>query len=114
MRSVGFLAHDQEPRPGVRPAGGYLRKEDAEMLVAQLAVERISQKLIRALPPNSSIRCSIPLSRCTSRKKLSSGNVDNLRFCPPLDPAWQETHGPASNSLRTRGWMALKAWKAAS
>jgi hypothetical protein len=114
MRSVGFLAHDQDPRPGIRPAGGYLRKEDAEMLVAQLAVERISQKLIRALPPNSSFCRSIPLSRCVSRKKLNSGNVDNLRFCPPQDPAWQETHGPATHSLRTRGWMALKAWKAAS
>lgn len=111
MRSVGFLAHDQPTDGRVRPAGGYLRKEDADLLVAQLVVERISQKLIRALPPNSSIRVNVPITRCRSRKKLPALEPSGARYFPPSDPAWQEIHARSIRSLQIRAKMTLKAWR---
>jgi hypothetical protein len=47
---VGFLAHYQplNSRPST-----FLSKDVAELLVKRLAAERISQKLIRAVPPES-------------------------------------------------------------
>lgn len=111
MRSIGFLAYDQPTDRSVRPAGGYLRKEDADQLVAQLVAERITQKLIRALPPNSSIRAEVPITRCRSRKKLPAVESGGSRFFPPSDPAWLEIHLAATKSLQIRAGMTLRAWR---
>ena len=106
MRSIGFLAHDQ---PLGSKAKTFLDKEDAETLVREMFAERISAKLIRAFPPDSPFR----LLRIQDRTKLTfgSGEVSGTRFQAPRDPAWQELHGAAARSLRTRSYMTLKAWK---
>ena len=101
---VGFLGLGQDR--GERPAGGYLRKEDADRLVAELAAERITQKLIRALPPNSFRSLSV----VSTPKKLTGGEIGNCRYFPPSGFNWQNSHGRAIRSVQVRAGMTMKAW----
>jgi hypothetical protein len=100
---VGYLAHGQ---PLGTKARTFLSREDADFLVAQLIAERISQKLIRALPPNS----FRSLSAAPPPKKLRSGEIGNCRYFPPSGAGWQETHGQAIRSVQVRAGMSLKGW----
>lgn len=49
---IAVLGHDQLLN-ALHPSGGYISREDAELLVKNLAVERISQKAVRAFAPDS-------------------------------------------------------------
>jgi hypothetical protein len=106
MRSVGFLACHQDL--STKPKT-FLSKEDADLLVAEMAAERISNKLIRAFPPHSSFRTLKP-SSFIPLGRISSAEPSGLRFQLPTDPAWREQHGMATHSLQTRAFMTLKAW----
>lgn len=79
---VAFLGHNQPLDRIIRPAGGYLSKDDAEGLVRDFLAERISQKAIRAFPPQSSFRILRPYLR-TIPVKLPPVEVENCKFVPP-------------------------------
>lgn len=87
-----------------------MAKDDAEALVRDFLAERISQKVIRAFPPESSFRL-LSVQDCSKITFGGSGEVSGTRFQAPSDPAWQELHAAAGRSLRTRSYMTLKAWK---
>jgi hypothetical protein len=111
MRSIGFLAHDQLPGSKAKT---FVEKDDADLLVQEMFAERLSAKLIRAFPPNSPFRMLHSRSGAgtgVSKISFTSGEVSNARYQAPSDPAWQELHGMASRSLRTRSYMTFKAWK---
>jgi hypothetical protein len=108
MRSIGFLAHNQPL--GTKPKT-FVAKDDAEELVREMFAERVSSKLIRAFPPDSPFRLLRVGVEERSKLTLGSGEASGTRYCQPSDPAWQELHGMASRSLRTRSYMTLKAWK---
>jgi len=108
MRSIGFLAHDQPL--GSKPKT-FIEKDDAETMVREMYAERISAKLIRAFAPDSPFRLLRVGVADRSKLTLSSGEVSGTRYRTPSDPAWQELHGAASRSLRTRSYMTLKGWQ---
>lgn len=80
----------------VRPAGGYLSKDDAELLVRELYAERISKKMIRAFAPDSPFRrlqSPTPNSRRPHYvpEKLEPIELPGVRFIPPnYLPTFQE------------------------
>lgn len=83
-----------------------------------MAAEQISQGVIRMMAPDSVFLPAViavqPEVRYIPTKLPPSGEITGTRFRQPSDPAWQELHAMVSRSLRTRAFMTLKAWKAAS
>lgn len=96
---IAFLGHDQPL--GVRPAGGFLSKESAEMIVRNLGAERLSKKVIRAFPPDTAFHHLGPAPASASPIS-GSGEINNCRFRDPQDPTWQLEHGMPSRFLKTR------------
>lgn len=81
---IAFLGHDQPIGGFVRPAGGYLRKEDADRLIDELGAERISNKVIRAFAPGSAFRLLKPATRCRIiGDKLPPREIENVKFMAP-------------------------------
>lgn len=81
---IAFLGHHQPTHGFLRPEGGYLSKEDAELLVNELAAERVSKKVIRAFAPGSSFRVmNRQICRNFIPDKLPPKEVANVKFCPP-------------------------------
>jgi len=79
---VGFLAHFQSI--DARPAC-HVSQEIAEQLVTRLAAQRISQKLIRALPPDSVMLRAVPkLAGLDGLPvRLAPYELPGLRWIPP-------------------------------
>lgn len=98
---VAFLGHNQALDGSIRPSGGYISKSEAEALVLSLAAERISQKRIRAFPPDSPFRVMRP-ELLGKRGKLPPREVGGCKFVPPrtdlrpsvaaLRSGWDWTH----------------------
>jgi hypothetical protein len=107
---VGFLAHDQSSCTKPKT---FISKDDADLLVVEMVAEKISNKLIRAFPPDSPFRLLRSRSEMSDLPKISfgSGEISGTRYREPSDPAWQELHAMAARSLRTRSYMTLKSWK---
>ena len=81
---VAFLGHNQ-PLGSSLPAGGFLSKTVAELLVRNLAAERISQKEIRAFSPTSAF-VALQRERCRYIPvKLPPKEVENVKFSPPKE-----------------------------
>jgi hypothetical protein len=76
---VGFLAHDQDriTRPKT-----FISKDDADLLVANMAAERISSKLIRAFAPDSPFR-ALCRPTCFVPTKLPAVDLPGLHFEQP-------------------------------
>jgi hypothetical protein len=91
---VAFLGH-QQPTDSSRPAGGYISKSEAEALVRLMAAERISQKRIRAFPPDTAFRCIQPEML---RSPLPSSELPGIKFVGPRNPVphFVSTMGPDS------------------
>jgi hypothetical protein len=79
---VAFLGYDQPTDGYIRPAGGYISQSEAEALVRALAAERLSQKRIRAFPPNTVFFQFSP-SR-TFVEKLPPIEVGGCHFVSPV------------------------------
>ncbi len=79
---VAFLGHDQSA--DAKPTGGYISKSEAEALVRLLAAERISQKRIRAFPPETAFHCIHPETPIGTI--MGSGEIPGLRFVGPKNP----------------------------
>lgn len=62
----------------------------------------------RPASPRNNKQTPGPLGRGSG---FGSGEVEGTHFRQPSDPLWQEQHGMATRSLRTRAGMSLKAWK---
>lgn len=81
---IAFLGHDQPIGGFVRPAGGYLRKEDADRLIDELGAERISNKVIRAFAPGTAFKLLKPATRCRIiGEKAPPREIENVKFIPP-------------------------------
>lgn len=82
---VGFLAHYQpiDARPST-----FIPKPVAQLLVERMAAEKISNKVIRAFPPDSPFVILEPSSRPTFRDygptcSLAAVELAGLRYIPP-------------------------------
>jgi hypothetical protein len=94
---IAFLGHDQPIGGFVRPAGGYLAKDDADRLVDDLAAERISRKVIRAFAPGSQLRVLKPATRCRIiGDKLAPREIENVKF---IAPKTRDSNGVRSRYL---------------
>lgn len=81
---IALLGHDQPPH-ALRPSGGYISREDADRLVDNLVVERISQKAVRAFAPDSPLVRGRNFYRKFIPERLKSGNIGGVRFkAPPV------------------------------
>ena len=96
MRSVGFLAHDQSRSSKPKT---FLSKEDAERLVSEMAVERLSAKLIRAFAPDSPFLRTRNFCRNFIPEKLAPREIGGVKFKAP--PA-QNTGVPRTHYLPGR------------
>ena len=97
QKGVGFLAFYQPS--STRPTT-HVTRELADVLVNRLAAERISAKLIRAVPPESVYAAAKP--PCSSARylpaKLPPVEVGNCKFIPPASAP-----GPTMTAVR-EGW----------
>ena len=107
---VAVLAHYQplDSRPATR-----VPREIADLLLQRMGAERISQRLIRMLPPDSPLArsCHKLAGGSSLPAKLSSGKIFNARWKDPGSSEWHEEHGMSTHSLRTRASMTLKSWR---
>ena len=78
---VAFLGYNQPSDGSARPSGGYISKSEAEVLVRALAAERLSQKCIRAFPPQSAFRVVNPVASLPST--LPAAEIPGLKFVRP-------------------------------
>ncbi len=76
---IAFLGHNQLPGAS-RPAGGFISRNDAEFLVAQLAVERLSQKCVRAFAPGSTFSRLNFQRTPTSKFNVVGGEIGGCKF----------------------------------
>jgi hypothetical protein len=72
--------------------------------VAELLAERISQKVIRAFPPQSSFRILRPYLR-TIPAKLPPAEVENCRFVPPVS-----ANLPSPSAIRDKWDWSKEVW----
>jgi hypothetical protein len=107
---IAFLGHNQPTDGTVRPSGGYLSKEDADRLVQEMRVEKISNKVIRAFSPNSVFPALNPALNPASSSSsvrciptlLASIEIGGVKFVHPTSQA--------ARSLAVRHRLALKAF----
>ena len=112
MRSIGFLAHDQSRFTKPKT---FVSKDDADLLVAEMVAERISNKLIRAFAPDSPFRRLNLTPRASDLPKISlAAEMDGVWFQLPGDSMWREQHLRARRSLQTRAFLTFKAWQSST
>ena len=108
---IGVLAHDQ---PATARPRTFIGKEDADFLLAHLAAESISKKLIRAFPPDSPFRRLTPPKSQRPRPEficLAPVELPGLCFQPPKNQAersmgvirWHWEH----SEIQVRGLLQL-------
>lgn len=103
---VGFLAHYQ---PLGTKATTHIPRDIADDLVTRMIAERITQKVIRAFPPNTPFqRLNVGGSTRYIPDRLPPAELECTRFQLPQTENWKEEHMPATRSLQTRAFMAMR------
>jgi hypothetical protein len=87
--------------------------EDGQELVRRLIAERISQKKIRLLPPNSVFRALAAPMPIPDPSKLGLPPIepDGHTFYPPLSADWQAQHSYPTRQVQTVARIALSELK---
>lgn len=79
---VAVLGHNQ-PLNALHPSGGYISREDAELLVRDLVVERLSRKAVRAFAPDSPLVRGRNFCRNFILDRLGAGEIGGVKFKAP-------------------------------
>jgi hypothetical protein len=76
---IAFLGHNQMPGAS-RPAGGFISPSDAEFLLSQFAVERLTRKCVRAFPPGSAFAGLKVVSQRSGKFNVVGGEIGGCKF----------------------------------